>query len=109
MADTIRIFSETITVSAGSGNTALSANKYNSIIRAGGFLEQLLVSAPNSNVVFDFYIKDGDGFIVWDRTGNKEKINDTTRIPMRGTYTLYVENSDADGDFSVKLMFGELW
>ena len=109
MADTIRTFNNSITVSSGEGSSTLSSNVYNVLTKAGGYIEQILVSAPNNRAVFDFYIEDEDGFIVWDMTGAKGKINDTTRVPIRGTYTLYITNSDTDGSFSWKLKFLERW
>jgi len=109
MAKTLRVLTGTITVADGTGSITLSAVKYRAIIDSGGYLEQVLVTVPNESVDFDFLITDTDGYVPFDLRGHKGKINDITRVPMKGTYTLSIANATINGTYTFKLMFREQW
>ena len=109
MAKTVRPYTTTITVSSGSGSDSITVTDFNAIVRAGGYIEQILISAPAPADEFDFNITDEDDFIVFEKIGSVGKINDTTRIPFRGEATLNILEATNDGSYEVKILFREEW
>ena len=114
MAKTIRAYSVEITVAAGSGSVQITDDEFRPISDAGGYIAQILVQAPSPDtpdtfVTFDIEIVDSDGFIVYDKIGSEDHINDTTRIPVKGDYDINIDKATKDGTYKLKLIHEEEW
>ena len=109
MSKTIRTYTGTITVSSGAGSLDITSDEFRPITDAGGYLEQILVKAVRVTDTFKVAIEDSDGFEVYDGEGSDGKLNDITRIPLRGDYVIYIKSATTAGAYRIKLKFKEDW
>jgi len=112
MAKTIRSITTTITVSSGAGSLATSTiDSWRPIRDAGGWLEQIIVQerGASSEDTFDFYTINANANVNYRRRGNTQELIDSPHIPIRGDYTLYIENATRDGTYNIELLFREEW
>jgi hypothetical protein len=96
----IHKFFKTITVSSGSG----AANT----IGIDGICRLIYIEPTTATTTYKFNITDADGDVIksWDFTQGTYR--DYTPVILYGINTFNITNSDADEDFSVKLLVEEL-
>jgi len=101
-------FSGTITASSGSGSiNTTAANGFGSW-KYGGHIDSILVKAATAGTMFNFYMKNANGEILYEKKNQTTKLLDNTiHLPVRGTWTLEIDNSDPDDTFTVEAGFTE--
>ena len=107
MSKPVRKYNTTITVSSGTGT--LDLTNFRPLTYTGGYLEQILIKAVQNDTEFDVAITDSDDYSVFDKDGCIGKVNDVTRIPVKGVYTVTISNASKDGTFNIKLYLKEEW
>jgi len=110
MAHTLRSHTATITVSGGVGSVDSSDfTSPNVLIDAGGYIEQVMVIAPDRNTTFDFVIKTPNGNPAYRNRGNTEELIENTHTPIRGIYDFEISAGTKDGAYEIEIMVKEEW
>ena len=118
MAQTIRSFATTITVTNGVGETTTTLDL--TLKNSGGYIEQVIVNPRSDIVQYDFVIENPNSRRVYVRRAVTGDIFEDRHIPARGIYTLKIENAasitgvsgestEYSGVFDVELMIREAW
>ena len=90
----------------GSNTTPINSAIYN----AGGYLRQIIVKAPHDTATFDFRIVNANGSNIYKRTEQVGEIIEDMMTPMpAGLYTCYIANASNDGDYSVEIIYAEVY
>jgi len=69
-----------------------------------GILGELLIQPTTGTTVFDVSVINNKGLIIYKRTSNTGDLAEELRIPLRGIYTVLIDNATADEAFIIQLM-----
>lgn len=109
MSKPIRKFYDSITVSSGNGSLTTSADKYRPMTYAGGYIKQIIVTAPSPTDTFDFVIIDSDGLPIFRRKEATGEIVEERDLPVLGVLTLQITNAITDGNYLIGIKLKEEW
>jgi hypothetical protein len=87
--------------------TISSGDWSDNIIKTNGIARQIYVESESAGTVFDFKIIDSDDLIVLERNDITNILNELIELPLKGVYTLQIENSTVDEDFKIKIVICE--
>lgn len=97
-----------VTVSGGSGSNTTPINS--AIANAGGYIRQVIVTAPFDTATFDFRIMNANGRNVFKRTQQVGEIIEECETPLpAGIYSVYFSNCSHDGVYPCELVFAEVY
>jgi hypothetical protein len=72
-----------------------------------GICCQLYAKAVSTDTTFDITVTDSDQIEVRKATGVNQTLNDLTKWPVEGVYTVLIDNASADEVFTVLLAVEE--
>lgn len=73
-----------------------------------GILMHLIVRASTSTTTFDFQIQDNFGVTLYERQDIDGEINEQMAIPVKGQYTLRINDASKDEGFNVYMAIREI-
>lgn len=97
-----------ITVVGGVGSTTTPINS--AIANAGGYIKQVIVTAPFDTATFDFRIANANGRNVFKRTQQVGEIIEECETPLpAGRYSIFLSGCSHDGVYPCELIFAEVY
>ena len=97
-----------VTVSGGVGSNTTPINS--AIANAGGYIKQVIVTAPFDTATFDFRIANANGRNIFKRTEQVGEIIEECETPVSAqVLTLYLSKCSHDGVYSCELLFAEVY
>lgn len=85
-----------------------SSTNWNTISDLRGNLEQITINPSSSSTIYDFYMTDDDGNIVYNKKGLKGTFVDDSKIGVFGIYTINISNASIlTNSFTCTLIWNE--
>ena len=104
----LRSFNTDITVTDGVGSVNVVTLEWFPIRDAGGFIRQVIVTAPREDTLFNFRIENANSKTVYRKKNQTGEIVDSCEVPVIGNLTFYVyDSSIPSGVYNMEVMFFE--
>ncbi len=100
------IYAIEISQTASSGSWSFNTPFINN-----GLLKQIIVKSATGTTTFDFSLTDNLGHKPFDTTERESqtgKLNEMVEMPLKGMYTVAVDNASEDEAFTGRLMIQEI-
>jgi len=73
-----------------------------------GVVYRILVKPTTSSTTYNVAITDDNSLEVYNRNGQRGKLNDLTQQTFRGIYTFAISNSSVDEEFKIQIEYDEV-
>lgn len=96
------------TPTCAGGTVSENMSTWTALANGSGVLRHVFLRAAQVGTIFNFYITSPNGNIIYRRNNVTTELNQVPDLPMKGTYTLTIENcSDATSTFEGEFHFEE--